>query len=643
MAARHGTSPRRFGPPLRLFAVAALLAAVIAAILVEFGISGHLVTAFLAAAVLLARFAMAVVARTMRIAEFQFGGAGMAPVHGGMASAGAFLSSIGFLGLAGLFFADGDAALAFLLGIIGGFLLLAVAILPFFEASGAATVPDFFAVRFGGRLLRLVAVGLVVLVGGFFLAAELAVAGGLLARLFRIAVPAGIGLSAVMVLAVAVLGGLRGVSLAAASDYVLVLVACLVPVVFYAAAEFGMPLPEIAAGAALQQIASFPNAAVAALAQSAAGVPGLPLAGLGPYERLALILTVVAGVAGLPHIVMRAALSPTPGHARRSGVFAFLFVALVVTAAPAYAAFAKFIMLDAVVGAPLASLPDWLLAFGRLGLVRICGVDAVSAAAVVEACARFGLATLDPARLSLSGDVIVLAFPSMAGLPAIFGLLAVIAAAAAALAAGGALLFAVASAVGYDFYIGLVDRAAPSGRRLLAIRIALIGTALLAAWLAMAREAAMLRWAGAALSLSAAGIFPPLILGLWWKRCTGLGALASMLSGASVAGFYFALTAVEGEKLWTWFGLAGTAVPPSPPPPSACPSPSPSPFSSAWPPRPSPIGHGSSKPCAALPAAPPPGMTIDRGRKPFASLYRRASGWQAPAARRRIKNNEQEP
>ena len=46
------------------------------------------------------------------------------------------------------------------------------------------------------------------------------------------------------------------------------------------------------------------------------------------------------------------------------------------------------------------------------------------------------------------------------------------------------------------------------------------------------------------------------------ERCTSLGALAGMLSGASVAGFYFALTAIEGEKLWSWFGLAGTAIPP---------------------------------------------------------------------------------
>jgi cation/acetate symporter len=553
---------RRFGTPLRLFAAAILLATIIAAFLVEFGINGRLMTGFLAAVVLLAVLAMGVVARTMRIGEFQFGGAGMAPVHGGMATAGAFLSSVGLLGLAGLFFADGETAGAFLLGTVGGFVLLAVAILPFFKASGAATVPDFFASRFGGRIFRLVASALVVLIGLFFLAAEFAVAGGFLARLFRITMPLGIGLSAALVLVIAVLGGLRAVSLAAAADYILVLVASLLPVVLYAASEFGMPLPEIAAGAALREVATFPNAAIAALSNAVVEIPGLPVTGLGPYERLALILTVVAGIAGLPHIVMRAGLSRSPAHARRSGAFAFLFVMLVVTAAPAYAAFSKFIMLDTLVGTPLAALPDWVIAFGRIGLVRICGVDAVSAAAVVKACAEAGLATLDPARLTLSGDLIVLAFPALADLPAILGLLAVIGAVAASLAAAGALLFAVASAVGFDFYVGLFDRAAPAGRRLLAIRIALIGTAFLAAWLAATDRTAMLRWAGLALSLSAAGIFPPLVLGLWWKRCTSLGALAGMLSGASVAGFYFALTAIDGEKLWSWFGLAGTAVPP---------------------------------------------------------------------------------
>jgi cation/acetate symporter len=83
-----------------------------------------------------------------------------------------------------------------------------------------------------------------------------------------------------------------------------------------------------------------------------------------------------------------------------------------------------------------------------------------------------------------------------------------------------------------------------------------------AAWLALASPGIAARWAALAPSLVASGLFPPLILGLLWRRCTGLGALAGMLSGAFLAFFYFAVTVVEGDRLWSWFGLAGTAIPP---------------------------------------------------------------------------------
>jgi cation/acetate symporter len=89
----------------------------------------------------------------------------------------------------------------------------------------------------------------------------------------------------------------------------------------------------------------------------------------------------------------------------------------------------------------------------------------------------------------------------------------------------------------------------------------LIATVLLAGWLAARDPAAVAPWAGASLSIAASGIFPVLILAIWWRRCTRLGALSGMISGVGLAMFYFAVVEIAGERPWSLFGLPDTAVP----------------------------------------------------------------------------------
>jgi cation/acetate symporter len=89
----------------------------------------------------------------------------------------------------------------------------------------------------------------------------------------------------------------------------------------------------------------------------------------------------------------------------------------------------------------------------------------------------------------------------------------------------------------------------------------MIVTALAAGWLAARGEGAVQAWAGAALSIAAAGVFPVLVLALWWRRCTRLGALSGMASGAGLTMFYFAIVEIAGERPWSLFGLPETAVP----------------------------------------------------------------------------------
>jgi cation/acetate symporter len=514
------------------------------------------------AAAVVAFLVIAFLGRTMRRADFQYGGRNVPVVHNAMAIAAAFIGSAGFIGLAGAFFAAGSGPLAFVLGAIGGFLLLTVLVAPYFRSSGAATVPDLLAARFGGGLMRLLAPLVVVVCTFGLLVTEIAVGGRIASRAFGWSAETAVMVVTAVVLLTALAGGMRSLTMAAVAQCLIILVAFLLPLVVFSTTEFGMPIPQAVLGNALHRLADFPGGAAAALSAAAMRDPGLQAEDFGGLNFLLVVITLSAGIAALPHLVMRSAPAANVDGARRSSAVAFIFVTLVVVSAPAYSVFASLQILDTVAGRTPDAAPDWVYMLGKGGLVSVCSAPALSAAAATSACNASGHAgPLTGADIAVAGDTIVPAFSSIAGLPPIFAALLAVGAIAAALAAAGAMLFTVASALAHDLYVRFVDPHAPAGRRLIALRLVLIAVAAYAGWLAVDGAEVWQPLAAASLSIAAAGLFPSLVLGIWWRRCTSLGALSGMICGLAVTLFYFVLVEFDGERPWSFFGLSGTAVP----------------------------------------------------------------------------------
>ncbi|MGZ5890201.1 MAG: hypothetical protein ACXWJS_06365, partial [Hyphomicrobium sp.] len=230
-------------------------------------------------------------------------------------------------------------------------------------------------------------------------------------------------------------------------------------------------------------------------------------------------------------------MTPTVCDARRSAMFALLFVTLLVTAAPALAAYAKFSLLS-LIGDRVAfsDLPAWMFNFGNLGLVDICGHAATDAAAVAKACSELPDAptTLRLQDLTLDPDMITLAAPEMIGFSEIWvGVLAA-AALAAALATAGGPLAAIVDGLG-----GGRDASTESRWEHLAMATAAVAVA---TFLAAARPTDMLTMATWALTLAAAGLFPALFAGLWWRRANAPGAVTAIISGLAMAAAYIVAT-----------------------------------------------------------------------------------------------------
>ncbi len=136
--------------------------------------------------------------------------------------------------------------------------------------------------------------------------------------------------------------------------------------------------------------------------------------------------------------------------------------------------------------------------------------------------------------LAIDNDVIVLSTPEIAGMPYVIAGLVAAGGLAAALSTADGLLLAIANALSHDIYYKMVDTKAPTSRRLVVARILLVVVAICAAYVASTRPSDILAMVSWAFSLAAAGLFPALVLGVWWKRANKWGAITGMIAGFGI-------------------------------------------------------------------------------------------------------------
>jgi cation/acetate symporter len=216
-----------------------------------------------------------------------------------------------------------------------------------------------------------------------------------------------------------------------------------------------------------------------------------------------------------------------------------------------------------VIGRDLGEVRQWLLTYGSLGLVKICGVDASSVDVIKAACAKIaghpGVIRLQD--FAINTDVVVLSTPEIAGLPYVIAGLVAAGGLAAALSTADGLLLAIANALSHDIYYKMIDKNAPTARRLIVSRVLLVVVALFAAWTASKRPADILAMVSWAFSLAAAGLFPALVLGIWDKRTNRAGAIAGIIAGFSLCLFYLVVTRYFPGYGAAYFGMSSLLNP----------------------------------------------------------------------------------
>ncbi|TCT02219.1 sodium:solute symporter family protein [Aquabacter spiritensis] len=486
-----------------------------------------------------------VMSRTMAVSEYYVAGRRVPAIYNGMATGADWMSAASFIGMAGSLYFLGYDGLAFVLGWTGGYVLVAILVAPFLRKFGAYTVPDFMSARFGGNFARFLAIIVLLCCSFTYVVAQIYGTGIIASRFLGMSFELAVYVGLAGILVCSMLGGMRAVTWTQVAQYIVLIIAYLLPVVILSAQKYGLPLPQFTYGQALQDITRLEQGMITSgLAGASLKEHVAPFTSYSPLNFFALILCLMVGTASLPHVLMRYFTTPSVREARVSVAWSLLFIFLLYFTAPAYAAFSKLEVYQNVIGQPLSSLPAWIYTYGKLELVKVCGVNAIDPQAIMAACAKIANHgdLLRLPDLAINTDTIVISTPEIAGMPYVVAGLVAAGGLAAALSTADGLLLAIANALSHDVYYKMIDPNAPTQRRLVVARVLLVIVAVLAAFTASTRPADILAMVSWAFSLAAAGNFPALVLGVWWKRANTAGAITGMIAGFGACLFYLVVS-----------------------------------------------------------------------------------------------------
>ena len=265
---------------------------------------------------------------------------------------------------------------------------------------------------------------------------------------------------------------------------------------------------------------------------------------------IALVFCLMVGTAALPHILMRSYTTPSVKEARESVAWSLVFISAVYLTAPALAVLLKFEVFNGLVGLPFDHLPAWIARWAKSNpsLISVTDIN------------HDGILQLGEIRIS--GDLLVLAAPEIAGLPYVISGMVAAGGLAAALSTADGLLLTISNALSHDVYFKLMAPEASRARRVTVSKVLLLVAALSAAALATQKPTDILFLVTAAFSIAASALFPALVMGVFWSRANGWGAVFGMASGLGVTLYYMIRNEAWLRSLFgvtaapdLWFGV----------------------------------------------------------------------------------------
>ena len=472
---------------------------------------------------------IAIWSRAQSTKEFYIAGAGINPVLNGMATAADWMSAASFLSMAGLISVLGYGGSQYLMGWTGGYVLLALCLAPYLRKFGKFTVPDFIGERYYSSNARLIALICAIFISFTYVVGQMKGVGVAFSRFLEIPFENGVIIGIGIVFFYAVLGGMKGITYTQVAQYCVLIFAFTVPAIYLSLQATGNPIPQLGFGSKTMD-------GVYLLEKLNQLSVDLGFEKYTDINRTTLInvffitAALMFGTAGLPHVIVRFFTVPKVRDARISAGWALLFISILYTTAPAVAAFAKVNLINTVSNARYADVPDWFKNWENTGLLQF---DDKNQDGVIQyvADSQINELTVDP-------DIMVLANPEIANLPAWVVGLIVAGGLAAALSTAAGLLLVISTSISHDLLKKNLNPKISEKGELWAARIA-IAVAVVAAGLAGLNPPGFVAEVVAlAFGLAASSFFPAIILGIFDKRMNKEGAISGMIVGILFTAIY---------------------------------------------------------------------------------------------------------
>ena len=487
---------------------------------------------------------IAIWSRAHSTSDFYIAGKGVSPVANGMATAADWMSAASFISMAGLIAFLGYDGSVYLMGWTGGYVLLALFLAPYLRKFGKFTVPEFIAERYYSKTARIVAVICLIFISFTYVAGQMRGVGIVFSRFLEVDVTIGLLIGMGVVFIYAVLGGMKGITYTQVAQYCVLIFAYTVPAIFIAIQITGNAIPQLAFGSDIM------GSGVSLLDKlddivTSLGFNQYTSGTKGRIDVFCITLALMAGTAGLPHVIVRFFTVPKVRDARTSAGYALLFIAILYTTAPAVGAMARYNLINTMqpgeIGAVDGNLvyedrPAWFDTWQQTGLVQFEDKNGDGRIQYYnDANTEFAVTAKTYGwrgnELGVDRDIMVLANPEIAGLPSWVIALVAAGGIAAALSTAAGLLLVISAAVSHDLIKGILLPNISEKKELLAGRIAAAFAIMVAGYLGFDPPGWVAQVVAFAFGLAAASLFPVILLGIFFKRANKQGAIAGMLTG----------------------------------------------------------------------------------------------------------------
>lgn len=481
--------------------------------------------------------------------EFYIAGGGVHPVANGMATAADWMSAASFISMAGIISFMGKDGAVYLMGWTGGYVLLALLLAPYLRKFGKYTVPDFIGDRYYSKIARFVAVLCLIFVSFTYIAGQMRGVGIVFSRFLEVDINTGVIVGMVIVFIYAVLGGMKGITYTQVAQYCVLIFAYMVPAIFISILITGNPIPQLGFGSKILNEDIYLLDKLN-LVLNDLGFNNYTESVRSKIDVFCITGALMAGTAGLPHVIVRFFTVPRVRDARTSAGWALLFIAILYTTAPAVSSFSRLNFIDTIHNSEYKTTPQWFKNWENIGLISWSdknndGIIQYGPGNALENTKpifsnnrgvngeRVVINNLSKNKneIYIDRDIMVLANPEIAALPNWVIALVAAGALAAALSTAAGLLLVISSAISHDLLKKIFRPSINDKQELFFARLSAAVAIAIAGVFGIYPPAFVAQVVAFAFGLAASSIFPALIMGIFSKRINSAGAIVGMISG----------------------------------------------------------------------------------------------------------------